>query len=205
MIVAGIDEAGKGSVIGPLVVCGFRCKDDEVDLIREIGVRDSKKIQREKREKIAKILMDTFDYEIIILSAEEINERMENETINDILRDCCLKLIKNLNADLTYVDSFDVKAERLKAELENKSSKRVVAMHKGERIEVVAAASIIAKYYRDKLIDELKSKFGDFGSGYPSDRKTIEWLKRDLNYELNIVRKKWKTLKRLNQKTLSDF
>ncbi len=130
---------------------------------------------------------------------------MENETINDILRDCCLKLIKSLNADLTYVDSFDVKAERLKAELENKSSKRVVAMHKGERIEVVAAASIIAKYYRDKIIDELKSKFGDFGSGYPSDRKTIEWLKRDLNYELNIVRKKWKTLKRLNQKTLSDF
>jgi len=202
-MIAGIDEAGKGSVIGPLIVCGFACEEDEIPLLREMGVRDSKKIQKKKRELIAKELMRRFDYRILVISAKEINRRMETETINEILRDSCLKLIKEINAQIFYVDSFDVKPERLGKWLEERTSKKVFAVHKGERYEVVAAASIIAKYERDRLIEKLKEEFGDFGSGYPSDKRTIEWLRENLNAE--IVRRKWKTLLKVNQKRLSDY
>ena len=202
-MIAGIDEAGKGSVIGPLVVCGFACEENEIPLLRELGVRDSKKIQKKKREHIAKELMKRFDYKILVISAREINRKMETETINEILRDCCLKLIEEINAQIFYVDSFDVKPERLSKWLEERTSKKVFAIHKGERYEVVAAASIIAKYERDRLIEELKKEFGDFGSGYPADRKTVEWLKENSNAE--IVRRKWKTLLKVNQKRLSDY
>ncbi len=202
-MIAGIDEAGKGSVIGPLIVCGFACEEDKIPLLREMGVRDSKKIQKKKRELIAKDLMRRFDYRILAISAKEINTRMETETINEILRDCCLKLIKEIDAKIFYVDSFDVKPERLSKWLEERTSKKVFAVHKGEQYEVVAAASIIAKYERDRLIEKLKEEFGDFGSGYPSDKKTVEWLKENLNAE--IVRRKWKTLLKVNQKRLSDY
>ncbi len=207
MMLAGIDEAGKGSVIGPLVVCGLKCKEEEVEKLRELGVRDSKKLQRKKRDAIAKSLIKLFEYELFVLNADELNRRMERETINEILKECYSEIIKKLNADVIYVDSFDVKPERLGRELEKITSKRVIAMHRGERKEIVAAASIIAKHWRDRIIKGLKKEYGDFGSGYPSDKKTVQWLRENLNKieNLDIVRKKWKTLKRINQKTLSDF
>uniref|UniRef100_A0A7C3UI57 Ribonuclease HII n=1 Tax=Geoglobus ahangari TaxID=113653 RepID=A0A7C3UI57_9EURY len=202
-MIAGIDEAGKGSVIGPMVVCVFACEENEITTLRELGVKDSKKIQKKKRELIAKELMKRFDYRILVISAKEINRRMETETINEILRDSCLRLIDEIDAQIFYIDSFDVNPERLSKWFKERTSKKVFAIHKGERYEVVAAASIIAKYERDRLIEELKKEFGDFGSGYPSDKKTVEWLKENSNAE--IVRRKWKTLLKVNQKRLSDY
>ena len=202
-MIAGIDEAGKGCVIGPLVVCGFACEESEIPLLREIGVKDSKKIRKKRREDIAKELMERFNYKTIVIDAKEINRRMETETINEILRDCCLRLVRDIDAEIFYVDSFDVNPNRLSKWLEERTSKKVFAVHKGERYEVVAAASIIAKYERDRIIERLKEEFGDFGSGYPADKKTVEWLKRNPHSE--IVRRKWKTLSKIRQKRLSDY
>ncbi|ENN96258.1 ribonuclease HII [Methanocaldococcus villosus KIN24-T80] len=75
-------------------------------------------------------------------------------------------------------------------------------------IFVVSAASIIAKVIRDNIINEYKKEFGDFGSGYPSDIKTVEFLKR--YYEIHnklppIAREKWKTCKRLKGETLDRW
>ena len=83
-------------------------------------------------------------------------------------------------------------------------------MHKADsKIPVVAAASIIAKQTRENEIEELKNKIGDFGSGYPSDERTIKFLKSYFNDNLKWpsgTRKSWKTIERIRPVTkLSDF
>ena len=83
-------------------------------------------------------------------------------------------------------------------------------MHKAdEKIDVVAAASIIAKETREEEIKRLKKKIGDFGSGYPSDERTIKFLKSfyaDNGKWPTGTRKSWKTIERIRPvKTLDDF
>ena len=83
-------------------------------------------------------------------------------------------------------------------------------MHKADaKIDVVAAASIIAKETREREVEKIKGEIGDFGSGYPSDKKTIKFLKSfyaDNGKWPNGTRKSWKTLERIRPvKTLEDF
>lgn len=202
MKIAGIDEAGKGPVIGPLVVCGVLCEEKEVEALKKLGVKDSKKLSPERRREIAEKLKRLVKYEVIVISPQELNSKMERMTLNEILKDVCAKIISKLNPDVVFVDSFDVKPERLENELKQLTGKEVIAMHEGEREVIVAAASIIAKCLRDEMIEELKRKYGDFGSGYASDEKTRRWLEDQIKKgEIpEIVRKKWKTVEKIRQK-----
>ena len=202
MKIAGIDEAGKGPVIGPLVVCGVLCEEKEVEALKKLGVKDSKKLSPERRREIAEKLKRLVKYEVIVISPQELNSKMERMTLNEILKDVCAKIISKLNPDIVFVDSFDVKPERLENELKQLTGKEVIAMHEGEREVIVAAASIIAKCLRDEMIEELKRKYGDFGSGYASDEKTRRWLEDQIKKgEIpEIVRKKWKTVEKIRQK-----
>ncbi len=202
MKIAGIDEAGKGPVIGPLVVCGVLCEEEEVEALKKLGVKDSKKLSPERRREIAEKLKRLVKYEVIVISPQELNSKMERMTLNEILKEVCAKIISKLNPDVVFVDSFDVKPERLEDELKQLTGKEVIAMHEGEREVIVAAASIIAKCLRDEMIEELKRKYGDFGSGYASDEKTRRWIEEQIKKgEIpEIVRKKWKTVEKLKQK-----
>ncbi|WP_290901817.1 ribonuclease HII [Ferroglobus sp.] len=202
MKIAGIDEAGKGPVIGPLVVCGVLCEEKEVEALKKLGVKDSKKLSPERRREIAEKLKRLVKYEVIVISPQELNSKMERMTLNEILKEVCAKIISKLNPDVVFVDSFDVKPERLEDELKQLTGKEVIAMHEGEREVIVAAASIIAKCLRDEMIEELKRKYGDFGSGYASDEKTRRWLEDQIKKgEIpEIVRKKWKTVEKIRQK-----
>lgn len=211
MKILGVDEAGKGPVIGPLVVCGVLCDEKEIEQLEKIGVKDSKKLSPKKRDEIYSKLKSMVEYEAVIFNAIELDEKMQSKTINEILMDAVAEIIKKFNPDVVYVDSFDVKPERLSEELKNKTGKKVIALHNGERIPVVASASIIAKTIRERLVEELKKIYGDFGSGYASDERTIKWLEERLKRgELpEIVRKRWKTVenlrKKLGQKKLFEF
>ena len=211
MRIAGIDEAGKGPVIGPLVVCGVACEESLLKKLSEIGVRDSKKLTPKRRKEIAEKLKELVDWEVAVIQPAELDRMMEGKTINEILKETCAGIISKLNPDRVYVDSFDVNPERLSAELERLTGCKVVAMHNAEREPVVAAASIIAKHTRDELVEKLKEKHGDFGSGYASDEKTRTWLEERMRSgEIpDIVRRKWKTVERmrqsLKQRSLSEF
>ncbi len=211
MRIAGIDEAGKGPVIGPLVVCGAVCDEHTAEMIKDLGVKDSKKLSPQMRREVAKKLKEVVDYEVIILQPDELDSEMEDKTINEILKECCAEIISKLNPDVVYLDSFDVKPERLESELEGLTGKRIIAMHGGEREAIVAAASVIAKTTRDEIVEKLKKKYGDFGSGYASDERTRKWLEERLKEgEIpEIVRKKWKTVEKLRQglkqRSLSEF
>ena len=199
---AGIDEAGKGCVIGPLVVAGIAC---DCDLLSELGVKDSKKLQQKKREEIAEKLYEIGVIRVVKIDAEKLDELMGHKTINEILKDCYAEIIRHLKPELAYVDSPDVRPDRLSKELEEMTGVKVVAEHKAdEKYLIVAAASILAKVEREKEVERLKERFGDFGSGYASDPRTREYLRQLIMWGKlpSCVGKRWKTISNLRQQTL---
>jgi len=205
MRVAGIDEAGKGPVIGPMVVCGISCDENDIKRLEQWNVQDSKKLTPERREKLAKKIRKLCNVYIVKIQPEEIDKY----NVNDLLRRSYVEIIKKLNPDLAIVDSPDIKPERIRSYLERETGIKVIAIHKAdEKFVIVSAASIIAKVERDKEIEKLKQIYGEFGSGYASDKRTIEFLR---NYVLKygklppIVRKKWKTISKITQCSLKEF
>jgi len=211
-MICGVDEAGKGPVIGPLVVAAVKVKNAKD--IENIGVKDSKQLTPNKRKELAEIIKSEFDYAVEIIEAEVVDQYRRRNKLNELNREAFERLISKLNPNVAYVDAADVNEQRfgsqIKNSLTNENDTDVIAMHKADaKIDVVAAASIIAKETREKEIKKMKDEIGDFGSGYPSDEKTIKFLKTffAVNGEWPTgTRKSWKTLERIRPvKTLEDF
>ena len=211
-MICGVDEAGKGPVIGPLVVAAVAVKNAKD--IQDLGVKDSKQLTPVKRRELSNIIKDKFDYTIEIIEAEKVDEYRKQNKLNDLNREAFEKLISKLNPNVAYVDAADVNEHRfgkqIKEKLTNENDTDIISMHKAdEKIDVVAAASIIAKEAREEEIRRLKKEIGDFGSGYPSDERTIKFLKTfyaDNGKWPTGTRKSWKTIERIRPvKTLDDF
>ena len=211
-MICGVDEAGKGPVIGPLVVAAVVI--DNAKDIQDLGVKDSKLLTPAKRKELAKIIKNKFSFAVEIIEAERVDEYRRQNKLNDLNREAFEKLISKLNPNVAYVDAADVNEHRfgkqIKEKLTNENDTDVISMHKADtKIDVVAAASIIAKEAREEEIRRLKKEIGDFGSGYPSDERTIKFLKSFYadNGKWPIgTRKSWKTIERIRPvKTLDDF
>ncbi len=208
-MILGIDEAGKGPVIGPLVVCGVLCDEETVEYLKSLGVKDSKKLDKEERKKLYSLITPICKFKVLKISAEELNELMDRFTINEILKRAYVEIIRHFKPKIAYIDCPDINVERFKHEIEERTGIEIVASHKADEIyPIVSIASIVAKVERDREIDRLKEAYGDFGSGYASDPKTINFLRNYLRENGKfppIVRKKWKTLRKITTHTLSDF
>ena len=205
-IQCGLDEAGRGPVIGPMVVAIVCCDPLQ---IKEIGVRDSKKLTPERRSYLFDRIMETsICVEIETIPSTVINGEMQYRTLNEIEYDRFLSLIRKCGKD-AYVDAFDVDPERLSRRLSTESGFKIIAEHGADdRYPSVSAASIIAKVTRDREIENLHEIYGDFGSGYPSDPATVKFLKQSLKNGINIdhiVRKEWKTWKDLTSGKKQKF
>ncbi len=194
MILSGIDEAGRGPVLGPMVISVFTLEREREWELRNLKVKDSKKILRKKREEIFEsFLRNNYKFDYLIILPEEIDKF----SLNKIFMEKAIYFIKNTKTDEVYLDApcQNMRCEQLSNQLSILTGKKIVALNKGdEKILVVSAASIVSKVLRDREIEKLHKVYGDFGSGYPSDVKTIIWLKknkRDLE-NLKILRKKWK-------------
>lgn len=207
MLIAGVDDAGRGSVIGPLVIAGVLMKKEDLPKLMQLGVKDSKLLTPHKRETLAiQIKKIAQKYTVIKLSPKEIDTIVETgrklHKLNWLEAQTMAKVIQTLKPDKAYVDASDVLEERFKQHiLECLPSKiPIISEHKADRnYPIVSAASIIAKTERDKEITELIGKYGDFGSGYPSDPKTINFLKQCLKQTTkypDFVRKSWKPAKK---------
>ena len=211
-MICGVDEAGKGPVIGPLVVAAVMV--DNLKLIDDLGVRDSKLLSPNRRKELAKIIKEKFDYVVEIIEPKLIDEYTFRNKLNQLNREAFERVISKLDPEVAYVDAADVNEQRfgklIKKGLKNSKDTDVISMHKADaKISVVAAASIIAKETREHEIKKIKNEIGDFGSGYPSDKRTIKFLKAFYgeNHKWPTgARKSWKTLKRIKPvKTLDDF
>ena len=202
----------KRQVIGPMVVAAVAVKNAK--LIENIGFKDSKLLSPQKRKELFYLIKQNYRYAVEIIGPEKIDEYRRKNQLNLLNRKAFEKVIIKLNPNIAYVDAADVNEERfgreIKVNLTNENDTDVISMHKADsKIPVVAAASIIAKQTRENEIEELKNKIGDFGSGYPSDERTIKFLKSfysDNNKWPTGTRKSWKTLERIRPvKTLNDF
>ena len=187
---------------------------DNAKDIQDLGIKDSKQLTPEKRKELANLIKNKFSFAIEIIEAERVDEYRRQNKLNDLNREAFEKLISELDPNVAYVDAADVNEHRfgkqIKEKLTNEKDTDVISMHKADaKIDVVAAASIIAKETRENEIRKLKGKIGDFGSGYPSDERTIKFLKSfyaDNGKWPTGTRKSWKTVERIRPvKTLDDF
>ncbi len=200
MLIAGIDEAGRGSLLGPLVIGCVIIRDDDINKIRDLGVKDSKLLTRTKRSMLYKEIRK-IAHKVMIKNITP--KLIDTTNLNRLELDAIVYLLKRVKVDEIYIDSFDRKPRRLEDNIKSRIGydARVHAEHKADLNNIiVSAASIIAKVNRDNAIDNLKV-YGDIGSGYPSDKHTIrfvmEWIKKHKRYP-EFARKRWKTMQRID-------
>jgi ribonuclease HII len=207
MNILGIDEAGRGPVIGPLIVAGVVIPEEKIPVLERMGIKDSKKLTPTRRKVLSRKLKNMFEYETVEITAQDIdNLRAKDVNLNEIEKIAMLKIIDKLDADCIIVDSIDVNPKRLEKQLNSfVSDIKIISEHKADDTYIqVAAASIIAKYERDSIIEQLKKeyrKIGEIGSGYPSDPKTKKFLENFSYDEMpEIVRKSWQTVQNFKNK-----
>jgi len=200
-MIGGIDEAGRGPVIGPMVICGVSFNEELVGVLMDIGVKDSKKLSRKAREEIVRKLSN-LDVKVVLreVSAQEIDERFENGmNLNDLELIEIGHIVKELGVRRVYIDCPDVNVSRFKSKLYRIVGENydLTVAHKADLIyPAVSLASIVAKVRRDELIEKIKEIYGDFGSAHPSDYRTVEFLKewyRKFKSWPPFVRKSWAT------------
>ncbi|MCM8831432.1 MAG: ribonuclease HII [Candidatus Omnitrophica bacterium] len=210
-MIGGIDEAGRGCIIGPMVIALTIINPMEEYKLKELGVKDSKLLSKNKRKKLFYQIKKICKIKKVVISAQKINQLMEEKNLNEIEAFYCAKLLKNCNCTRVYIDSPDPKAKNFEKRIRKylKEEKlEIIAQNKADdSYPIVGAASIIAKVNRDAEIEKIKKEIGDFNSGYTSDPKTIEFLTKNISKpELGkYIRKKWITLENIKQKRIFQY
>ncbi|WP_455391879.1 ribonuclease HII [[Eubacterium] cellulosolvens] len=211
--IIGVDEAGRGPVIGPLVIAAVKLESTAGEQqLTEWGVRDSKKCTPKRRARLSAMLRKEFKYSIKTISAAEIDGHRETKTLNELEGEWFAEVINRLSpeADTTViVDSADANESTFKRYIETNVPIKceVISLHKAdEKYPIVAAASIIAKFERDTQVQTIARELNvELGSGYPSDPTTINFLEKWIKEKGNLpphTRHSWKTAQRLVKKIL---
>lgn len=214
--ILGIDEAGRGSVLGPLVVGGFLVDRARAEQLAGIGAKDSKALSPARRENVYENLPSLGQCEAVVLTPREIDRYVHRGRLNELEARAFGALVSRLHPDEARVDACDVDARRFAREVARWSgvSVRIVSRHHADRDDaVVGAASIVAKVRRDRALVRLARTIGrDLGSGYPSDPRTIEFLRSYLAEKARTptwVRASWATMQRVKPtqpaRTLDGF
>ncbi|HEY3420402.1 MAG TPA: ribonuclease HII [Methanomassiliicoccales archaeon] len=199
-MICGVDEAGRGPVLGPMVVAAVAIEDDAP--LRRMEVRDSKKLTPTRREELAVKINESCQVEFQIISHEEIDARGPKTSLNELEAMVFATLIDRLKADVVYVDACDVNEDHFRQMVGGRLTyrPRMVCEHKADdHYPVVAAASIIAKTNRDRIVSEIRSEIGqEIGSGYASDPTTIAFLQKWIKEKGDLppyTRRSWATAK----------
>jgi len=207
-LLCGVDDAGRGPVIGPMVLAGVALYEDRVRILEELGVRDSKVLSPSTRLRLSDRILEVADrVEIEVVQPREIDEYVQRRRklwkLNRLEAEKMALLLRKIGPSIAYVDAPDVDAERFGKTVEEilSGGVEIIAKHHAdETYPLVSAASIVAKVRRDREVEWLKARYGDFGSGYPSDPRTRKFIQKLLNEKGEVpdfVRKSWKTLKKL--------
>jgi len=199
--ILGIDEAGRGPVIGPLVMCGYLVKEGKIGELRELGVKDSKQLTPEKRESLVPRLKKMAeDFVVLSISPQEIDKLRTETNLNKIEIEHMQQMIDLLCPGKAVIDAPEANTKRFREKvlcrLKHTRFELVAENFADKKYPEVGAASIIAKVHRDAEISKLHHKYGFFGSGYTSDERTIAFLKNWLQDNKDfpdIVRKSWIT------------
>jgi len=208
-MIAGADEAGRGPVFGPMVLCGVLLEERALDELKAAGVKDSKLLSPRRRETLSKLIAEMAErLEVIELPPSEIDELrlVKKINLNEIEAMNFARILDRLKPKIAYVDSADPNPAMFKERIERHMRARpklVVENYADRKYIVVSAASIIAKVRRDERIAELRHKYGEFGSGYPADPRTIDFLERWVREHGRLpefARKSWETAQRIESR-----
>ncbi len=215
-LICGIEEAGRGPLIGPLVMCGLVVAEEDEQKLKQLGVKDSKQLTAKQREGMFEaILKISKSHKIILLSPSDVDAAVESETnnLNWLEAQTTAKILNELKADKAIIDcpstnipaytNYLQKLLKVKTELS-------CAHHADVDFPIVSASSIIAKVTRDAEVDNLKKKYKvDFGSGYMADPKTKNFLDKNWNKYPELFRHSWAPYKKLveglSQAKLGEF
>lgn len=211
----GIDEAGRGPLIGDLVIAVLMINRDKIKNLISIGVRDSKQLTRHTRLIMAKKILKLADNVSIIYISPEM---IDSYNINKIIAEKIIIALRMLSQIINHYRTVSIYIDEIKgyknyiltnlSKYINNIEEYVMEPNADQKYPVVSAASILAKTIRDKNIDFLKKIYGNFGSGYPSDKITIKWLTKTYNEENEpplIIRRTWSTLRKYAPKWYSNL
>jgi ribonuclease HII len=209
MKILGIDEAGRGPVVGPMVMAGVLLDKRNEDQLKSLGVKDSKDVSPAKRQDLFhRIYEIAEEVHYVIIGANEIDKLRTFMTLNEIEALRASDVIESFSmpSEIIYVDSPDPNesyfSERINRYLNDEVT--IKSEHFADRNYVsVSAASIIAKVIRDQEVKKIESKYGIIGSGYPHDRCTIDFLEKwyqEMKEWPSCVRKSWDTVRVIEEK-----
>ncbi|HLC96262.1 MAG TPA: ribonuclease HII [Candidatus Nanoarchaeia archaeon] len=215
-MLCGIDEAGRGPVIGPLTIAGVLVDEKDLPKLKSLGVKDSKLLTRQQREDLFEKIKKTVNkYKIIIVQPAEIDDAVNSDELNLNWLEAhkAAEIINALKPEKTIVDSPSNNCNAYRRYLLNLLHDKkieLICMHKADVKHVeVGAASILAKVVRDREMDKIQQQYGNCGPGYPSNETTQEFLAENWEKFPEIFRKSWSSyqnhVKKKHQKQLGDF
>ena len=202
----GIDEAGRGCVLGDLFVGAFWVDDVPDTTLSNAGAADSKKLSAKRRLAAREQLTPLGGHEVIRIPPSAI----DTGNLNTLEENAIVDLLNRVKPDRVTIDALGHPRtlpgliERLKGRLDQPVD-MVIEPKADHRYPVVGAASIFAKTARDEALADLASTFGVIGSGYPSDPKTRTWLLEHAKTKEPwpfFVRTRWQTVQDLAQQAL---
>ncbi len=219
VLVCGIEEAGRGPVIGPLVMVGVLVDDRDEVKLKQIGVKDSKLLTAAQRDKLSvQIRTIVKDLRVLVIPPEEVDAAVLSSSINlnwlEALKSA--KIINELKPEKIILDCPSPNCRAYKEYVQNNLDAPLrkiplIAEHKADvNYPIVSAASILAKVIRDDEVEKLKAKIGiDFGSGYMADPLTQHFIRDYVTQHGSIMRKSWasytREISKKKQKLLADF
>lgn len=215
--VLGVDEAGRGPVIGPMVYAVSYCLESYSEELATLGFQDSKVLTHETRERLLQricteeSLVGNIGWATTVMSARDISSGMLrpgnvaynlNDQAHNTTKDLISKVLQlKVNVVQVYVDTvgpaakYEEKLSRWFPRIKFTVKSKADALY-----PVVSAASICAKVTRDASLLSQMDHDSPWGSGYPSDPNTKAWLRANIDkvfgWNLN-VRFSWQTAKDL--------
>lgn len=208
-LILGIDDAGRGPVIGPMILAGCLFTEEQIKKLKKLNVKDSKELTSKRREFLAGKIRETAEiFEISIAHPEDIDKKMMSGTnLNSIEAFQASEIINKINKGFSkikvIIDCPSVNIEKwkdfLRTKIDNLSNLEIVCEHKADKNYVaVSAASILAKSEREKEMNVLREKYGEeIGSGYCHDPATCKFLEKYAKKHRNdgLFRQTWETWK----------
>jgi ribonuclease HII len=196
-------------VLGPLVVAAVLVETDAP--LRALGVKDSKLLSPKKREALEpQVRAAARAVETLVVTPESLNQQMPTTNLNKIEAAAFATLLRRLKPTEAVVDACDVNAARFGRSVAARMRMPTCVIrseHEADKNHpVVAAASIVAKVLRDKLMAELAAEVGACGSGYSHDVVTQKFLKDWVKQHGKLppfARHEWETSRRLIPKDRS--
>ena len=203
MFICGLDEAGRGACIGDLIVAGAMIDSTKIDILKGLGVRDSKLLSPGRREAIYQRLIGLVEFRTVVFSPEEIDRYVSRHQLNLMEIEGMANIINSLSPMHVIIDSPSTNTEDVRSKILARSTVPGVTVQVEYKADlnhvIVGAASIIAKVQRDNRINALKQVYGNIGSGYPADPTTKNFLAATRTTRLPIIRYSWNPVKKMSR------